>query len=92
VISNTAQWAKEKQDKIENQWSALQHNGCIADHCLSILSFFFLCPLCCIADHFLSFLGCSGVRVTQYYAFCLVFCDPLFVVGNKGSQNTTQKA
>jgi hypothetical protein len=27
------------------------------------------------------FLGCSGVRVTQSYAFCLAFCDPLFVVG-----------
>jgi hypothetical protein len=27
VISNTAQWAKEKQDKIDKQWSAIQHNG-----------------------------------------------------------------
>jgi hypothetical protein len=29
----------------------------------------------------LSSLGCSGVRLTQSYAFCVVFCDPLFVVG-----------
>jgi hypothetical protein len=26
VISNTAQWAKEKKDKIEKQWSEKQHN------------------------------------------------------------------
>jgi hypothetical protein len=27
VISNTAQWAKEKEDKIEKQRSARQHKG-----------------------------------------------------------------
>jgi hypothetical protein len=27
VISNTAQWPKEKKDKIDKQWSAIQHNG-----------------------------------------------------------------
>jgi hypothetical protein len=26
VISNTAQWPKEKKDKIDKQWSAIQHN------------------------------------------------------------------
>ena len=28
-----------------------------------------------------SLFVCSGVRVTQSYPFCVVFCDPLFVVG-----------
>jgi hypothetical protein len=27
VISNRAQWPKEKKDKIDKQWSAIQHNG-----------------------------------------------------------------
>jgi hypothetical protein len=27
VISNTAQRPKEKKDKIDKQWSAIQHNG-----------------------------------------------------------------
>jgi hypothetical protein len=26
VISNTAQWPKEKKDKIDKQWTAIQHN------------------------------------------------------------------
>jgi hypothetical protein len=26
VISNTAQWPKEKKDKIDKEWSAIQHN------------------------------------------------------------------
>jgi hypothetical protein len=26
-------------------------------------------------------LVCSGVGVAQSYVFCVVFCDPLFVVG-----------
>ena len=36
-----------------------------------------LCFVCSV----LSSPGCSGVRVTQSYALCVVFCDPLFVVG-----------
>jgi hypothetical protein len=145
VISNTAQWPRGKKDKIDKQWSAIQHNGqrkkrtqetnsdqqystmtigkplcCIADHCLSILSLFshghcavlliticLLCPffplpivlycwslfvycvlfflwsLCCIADHCLSILsffsfGHCAVLLITICLFCLFF--PLVIV------------
>jgi hypothetical protein len=65
VISNTAQWPKEKQDKMTNrdqQYSSLfvyfvlsflLSLCCFADHCLSILSFFSFghCAVLLIIQH-----------------------------------------
>jgi hypothetical protein len=44
VISNTAQWPKEKQDKIEKQWSALQHNCAVLLITVCHFVLFFLWP------------------------------------------------
>jgi hypothetical protein len=78
VISNTAQWPKEKKDKMTN---SDQQAVLLITVCHFVL--FFLWPLCCIADHCLSILsffsfGHCAVLLITVCLFCPFF--PLAIV------------